>query len=211
MVTHDIIIVGGGVIGLSIARELALRGVRDVCLIERANLGTEASYAAAGMLAPQAEAESRDEFFDLLCNSRDLYPSFAAALQDETGVDIELDQTGTLYLAFNGHDQTEIDARYEWQTGAGLPVEIMSAADARILESNIASNVAGALRFPKDIQVENRRLINALVNSVSQLNVRVATGVNVEAIQIVHDRVTGIKTSDGALATPLVILAAGTW
>jgi glycine/D-amino acid oxidase-like deaminating enzyme len=63
----DIVIIGGGVIGLTIARSLALRGVRDICLIERNNLGTESSFAAAGMLAPQAEADSRDDFFDLLC------------------------------------------------------------------------------------------------------------------------------------------------
>src|ERR1700741_4029206 len=106
---HNIIIIGGGVIGLSIARALALRGVNDVCLLEKASLGTEASFAAAGMLAPQAEADSRDEFFDLLCQSRDLYPEFAGALKEESGVDIELDQTGTLYLAFNEHDQTEIE------------------------------------------------------------------------------------------------------
>src|SRR5215510_12579471 len=115
MSSYEIIIVGGGVIGLSIARALAIRGVNDVCLLEKFSLGSEASFAAAGMLAPQAEADSRDEFFDLLCQSRDLYSEFAAALKDETGVDIELDTTGTLYLAFDEHDQKEIDARYDWQ------------------------------------------------------------------------------------------------
>ena len=78
-------------IGLTIARALALRGVRDVCLIERAELGSEASSAAAGMLAPQVEADGHDDFFALACRSRDLYPSFAAALQDETKIDVELD------------------------------------------------------------------------------------------------------------------------
>src|ERR1700741_3027302 len=103
----DAVIIGGGVIGLTIARALTLRGVKKVCLIERSNLGTEASYAAGGMLAPQAEADSRDDFFDLLCQSRDLYNSFACNLRDETGIDIELDRTGTLYLAFTEHDQLE--------------------------------------------------------------------------------------------------------
>jgi len=209
--THEIIIVGGGAIGLSIARALALRGVNDVCLLERASLGTEASYAAAGMLAPQAEADSRDEFFDLLCQSRDMYPDFAFALKEETGVDIELNETGTLYLAFDEHDQKEIDARYDWQTRAGLPVEKLTSADASLLEPNIAPNVSGALRFPKDIQVENRRLLNALVNSASQLNVTLRTGVNVEGVQVEKNRVSGVRTSEEILDSRTVILATGTW
>ena len=209
--THNIIIVGGGVIGLSIARSLALRGVDDVCLLEKSRLGTEASFAAAGMLAPQAEADSRDEFFDLLCKSRDLYPKFAAALKEESGIDIELDQTGTLYLAFNEHDQLEIDRRHEWQTRAGLPIEKINSLDARLLEPNIAPNISGALRFPKDIQVENRRLLNALVNSVAQLNIRLRTGINVEAIRLEKNHVTGVQTSEETLDCHTVILAAGPW
>src|SRR6185436_19740804 len=99
--------VGGGVIGLVVARALALRGCNDVLLIERGSLGAESSSAAAGMLAPQAEADRADDFFHLTCWSRDMYPAFAAALLEETGIDIELETTGTLYLAFTDEDTTE--------------------------------------------------------------------------------------------------------
>jgi glycine oxidase len=126
----EVAIVGGGVIGLAVARELAQRGI-SVTLIERGSLGTEASFAAAGMIAPQAEADSQDHFFNLLCRGRDLYPSFAESLHDETGIDIELETTGTLYLAFSEHDQNELDARYDWQTQAGLPLEKLSNLEAR--------------------------------------------------------------------------------
>src|SRR5215218_10013821 len=91
----NVVIIGGGVIGLTIARALAPRGVRDVCLLDRTSLGAEASFAAGGMLLPQVEADTEDEFFTLACRSRDLYPALAAALHDETGIDIELDTTGT--------------------------------------------------------------------------------------------------------------------
>ena len=86
--TADAVVVGGGVIGLSIARELGRRGAGQVTLIERAGLGAEASHAAAGMLAPQAEADCADAFFELACASRDLYPAFAGELREETGIDI---------------------------------------------------------------------------------------------------------------------------
>lgn len=209
--TADVVIIGGGVIGLTIARALALRGVRDVCLIERASLGAEASFAAGGILAPQAEANGRDEFFELACRSRDLYTEFAAALREETGVDVELDTTGTLYVAFTERDLSEIEKRYEWQSRAGLVVQKLSTVEAREVEPCIAETVQGALHFPRDVQVENRRLLNALVNSVNKLGVKIATDTNVESIKIERGRVTGIETSRGSVTCQKVIVAAGTW
>jgi glycine oxidase len=208
---HDIVIVGGGVIGLTIARALALRGVRDVCLVERGNLGTEASWAAAGMLLPQVEADAPDDFFNLACQSRDLYTDFAAALREETGIDIELDPTGTLYLALTEHDHAEIERRYEWQTQAGFSVERLSGAEARELEPCISEATLGALRFPKDIQVENRRLLSALANSVKKLRVEIAKQTSVSAVLLEGNRVRGVETSRGVISCSRVVIAAGTW
>jgi len=207
----DVVIVGGGVIGLTIARALALRGMRDVCLVERGNLGTEASWAAAGMLLPQVEADAADEFFNLACQSRDLYPAFAAALREETGIDVELDTTGTLYLALTEHDHEEIEKRFEWQTRAGLSVERLSGTEARALEPCISEATLGALRFPKDIQVENRRLLSALANSVNKLGVDIVTQTSVESLNIEGNRVRGVQTSRGAINCPTTVIAAGTW
>jgi len=207
----DVVIIGGGVIGLAIARGLALRGVRGVCLIERGTLGAEASFAAAGMLLPQVEADAEDDFFKLACRSRDLYPSFAASLHEETGVDVELDTTGTLYLALNEHDHEEIEKRYGWQTHAGLAVELLNSAEARELEPCISESAFGALRFPNDIQVENRRLLAALANSVSNLGVEVLTETNVESLMIERSRIKSVETSRGTIACDSIVIAAGTW
>jgi glycine oxidase len=207
----DVVVIGGGVIGLTIARSLALRGVREVCLIERAGLGTEASFAAAGMLLPQVEAATKDDFFTLACRSRDLYTSFAAELHDETGIDVELDTTGTLYLALNSTDQKEIEKAYTFQSRAGLSIELMSDSEARALEPCISEATTGALLFPQDIQVENRRLLSALANSISNLGVSVLTGTNVESLIIEGNRLTGVQTSGGAISCRAAVVAAGTW
>ncbi len=207
----EVVIIGGGVIGLSIARALALRGVGDVMLIERASLGAEASFAAGGILAPQAEADHADDFFRLACRSRDIYPNFAAALLEETGADIELDTTGTLYAAFTEHDQEEIEKRYEWQTRAGLSVEKLTKEEARRLEPCISETIRGALRFPLDIQVENRRLLAALIAANRKLNVRLVTSTNVASVRIEHGRVEGVETSRGFVSTRSVVVAAGSW
>src|SRR5687768_14856615 len=177
--TTDVAIIGGGVIGLTVARALAQRGIRDVLLLERGSLGGESSSAAAGMLAPQAEANRPHEFFHLTCRSRDMYHSFASALLEETGIDIELETTGTLYLAFTPHDEEELDQRYDWQHKAGLPIEKLSAEGAKTLEPLIGEDVRAAVRFPMDTQIENRRLLSALAVANQQLGVRLETGTEV--------------------------------
>ena len=207
----DVVIIGGGVIGLTIARALAQRGLRDVCLIERSALGTEASFAAGGILAPQAEADRADQFFELACRSRDLYGEFASALGEETGIDVEVDTTGTLYVALKEGDLKELEKRYEWQSKAGFVVQKLTARGARELEPCIAETVEGALLFSRDIQVENRRLLNALVNSVTNLGVTIATETNVESLIIERSRIKGVQTSRGFVSCRTVIVSAGTW
>jgi glycine oxidase len=207
----DVVVIGGGVIGLTIARALALRGVSDVLLIERARLGMEASSAAAGMLAPQAEADAADDLFNLCCQSRDLYPTFAAALRDETGIDSELDRTGTLYAAFTEHDQREIEHRYNWQIRAGLTVQKLDSTDSRALEPCISENVRGALKFPNDIQVENRRLLSALVSANERLDVRLMKSTTVESIRVKRGRIEGLETSQGFVSTGKVVVSGGAW
>jgi glycine oxidase len=207
----EVVVIGGGVIGLAIARALALRGATDVCLIERSRLGQEASFAAGGMLAPQAEANARDDFFTIATRSRDMYANFAASLREETGTDVELDTAGTLYLAPTYHDLVEIEKRHEWQTAAGLVVEKLTPAEARELEPCISNTVVGALRFPLDVQVENRRLLSALANSVTKLGVTVVTETSVESIKVVRDRISGVQTSRGFTSCRTVVVAAGAW
>jgi glycine oxidase len=207
----DALVVGGGVIGLSIARALALRGFGRVCLIEREHTGAGASHAAAGMLAAQAEANCADAFLSLACASRDMYPSFAAALLEETGTNIELERTGTLYLAFTEEDEREVSHRYEWQKRAGLHVEALTTAEALCLEPSVSPRVRRALRFPLDVQVENRRLLAALALSVERAGVQLITGTNVEALTVEHSRVSGVETSRGRVSSRVVVLAGGAW
>ncbi len=207
----DVVIIGGGVIGLTIARALSQRGVREVMLIERGRPGAEASWAAGGILAPQVEVDHQDEFFQLACASRDRYPEFAESLKEETGVDVELDTTGTLCLGFTRRDEEELRRRHQWQTGEGLQVEWLTGDDARCLEPCVAANVRCALRFPRDIQVENRRLVEALVRANEELGVQLVINTAVTALRIKDERVCGVETSTGFVAAPIVVIAAGAW
>jgi len=209
--TAGVVIIGGGVIGLTIARALAQRGVREVTLIERGRPGAEASWAAGGILAPQVEVDRQDDFFQLACASRDLYPEFAESLREETGVDVELDTTGTLSVGFTPDDEAEMRRRFEWQKGEGLAVEWLTGDEARRLEPCVSHEIRSALLFPRDFQVENRRLVDALLRANEELGVQLAPGTSVTALRINHRRVCAVETSNGVVEAPVVVLAAGAW
>jgi glycine oxidase len=204
----DVAVVGGGVAGLSAARELARRGLA-VVVVEGGEPGSEASGAAAGMLAPQSEADGRDEFFGLLCASREMYPAFAEGLLEESGVSVELDRTGTLYLALDEGDEGEIERRFAWQSRAGLEVERLSGEEARGLEPRVSPRVRAALRFPRDWQVESRRLVGALAASAVHYGARLLTETAASGVRVVAGRVAGVETPRGFVSAGAVVLAAG--
>lgn len=205
-------IIGGGIIGLSLARLLAKRGVERVAVIESNDeVGLEASWAAGGMLAPQSEADEADSFFKLSCASRDLYSSFATELFEETNIDIEHEKTGTLYLAFSEHDLRDIEKRYEWQKKAGLKVEKLNANEAREIESFINEDVLGALRFPQDVQVENRLVVKALKAACEKFGVGIFTNTRAEKLLVENEKIIGVETSKGIIKAEKVILSCGAW
>ena len=207
----EVVIIGGGVIGLSIARALALRGVQDVTVIDKGEFGREASWAAGGILAPQVEADAADDFLRLACASRDLYPHFAEALRNETAIDIELDTTGTLYVAFSEAEEREFRARFDWQRSEGLAIEWLSGDEARAIEPALAQQVRCALRFPNDFQVENRRLVEALLVSNRILSVQLIDHCDVSEVQVKDGHVLGVETPNGFINSTSVVVAAGAW
>jgi glycine oxidase len=163
------------------------------------------------MLAPQAEADCADDFFRLQATGRDFYPTFAQALREETFCDIELDQTGTLYLALTDKDEEELERRFAWQTAAGLSVERLTGENARVLEPALSPRVRFALRFPNDWQVENRRLTTALAESLKVYGVRAWADTPAAALHVEGGRIAGVRVLNGYLSTRTVVLAAGAW
>ncbi len=207
----EVIIIGGGVIGLSIARRLHKQGIGKTTILERGEVGGEASHAAAGMLAAQAETNEANDFFHLCDDSNRLYPSFAQELFDETGVDIELEKSGTLYAAFTEKDVEEIRHRFEWQRAANLTVEHLDAETARKLEPFISSDVREALLFPNDWQVENRKLLAALRKYAALNEIEIVENAEVKRIVIENGKAVGAMTANRIYAAETFVLASGAW
>ena len=210
--SSDILIVGGGVIGLSLAREMRKKGVEKISILERNSAcGAEASSAAAGMLAPHAECDETDDFYYFCNQSIALYPNFASELLDETGVDIELDRNGTLYLAFTETDSREIRARFERQKKSDFPVEYLSATDARKTEPFVSPDVREGLFFPDDWQVENRRLLHALEKFAEFSGIEIYTNAEIKNLLVENGKVVGAQTETEKFYAPVVVLATGAW
>ena len=158
--TADICIVGGGIIGCSLAFELARAG-RRVVVVESDQGGGKASGEAAGMLTPMAEADGPGAFLDLGLASLAMFPEAEAELKDRTGIDIELLRWGILYLACEEHEAVTIAERLAWLSEAGLPAEHVSADELRSLEPALADDLLGAMLLPQDWPVNNWTMTQA--------------------------------------------------
>ena len=207
----EVLIIGGGVIGLSIARELRKNGDGRVTIVDRGPLGSEASWAAAGMLAPNIETEATAEFHRFGVDALNEYPVFASELADETEIDIELDRSGTLLLAFSEEEETALSEAYKRHRQRGVDVERLSALEIRDLEPEISPAARVALLFPNDWQVENRKLIAALIRFAQLNDIEIVEDTEVRNLLTAGGRVTGASTSAGEFRSGFTVVATGAW
>lgn len=203
----EVIIIGAGVVGCSVAYHLARAGVKKVVVFERGKVGGEASGEAAGMLAAQCEAHAPGPFLDLCLAGRAAFDPLAEELKDLTGIDIEYLRWGTLYLVEEG----EAEARYEWQKRRGLRVEKLAPEEVWKLEPGLKKDIPGALYFPDDHHVHNGELTQALAQAAQVLGVEVREGCPVLGFLRNRRKVTGVRTPEGVVLGETVVLCAGPW
>jgi len=206
----DVVVVGGGIIGLSIAREAALAGLR-VRLLERGEIGREASSAAAGLLSPQAEADRAGPLFTLGLSSRDLFPEFAGRVAEESGLDPALSHRGTLVAARLGPETEELDRRFAFQRSLGLPAERFGGEALRLMEPALHPDWCEALYLPRDLTVDNVILVQGLRLSAARLGVRLQEGVRADRLLVENGRVVGVGAGGGCARAGAVVIAAGAW
>lgn len=208
----EALIIGGGIIGLGIARSLAKKGLRRITVIERGSAGREASYAAAGMLAPQAESDGDDAMFRFCSKSRDLYPNFAEELFAETGIDIELEQSGTFVPAFDEMDEKRAKRTFGWQSAAGLEIEELTADEMLRAEPLLSHEIRGGLFFPKDWQVDNRKVVAALIEFAKRdAAIEIIEGTAADELILRSGKCVGAKCGSREIWADTVVVAAGAW
>jgi glycine oxidase len=206
-VRERVLIIGGGIIGGAIAFELARHGLR-VRLFDRQQPGLEASWAAAGMLAPTESRESRP-LVPLAKASFDLYPSFVAAIEETSGQSAGFVAGAALDVFFGDAAATERDEALQRNREAGVTCEVVEAAQALRLEPHLNPAVRAALLFAREGRVDNRALTEAVLTAASKQGVEICRGQAVEAVEIENGRCTGARTAQGTIAGDCVVIAAG--
>jgi glycine oxidase len=209
----DVVVIGGGAIGLSIAWRAAQRGM-DVVLVERDRCGGGTSHYAAGMLAPIAEVTPGEEpLLELGLRSARLYPEFVGELVDAAGVDgVGYTPCGTLLVARDADEAEALDRELALRRRFGLRVERLRASEARRREPGLAPALRLALDVPDDHAVDPRALTAALAVAVGAAGGEVREGCGVASLRLVGDRVTGVVLRDGSsLRAAQVVIAAGVW
>jgi glycine oxidase len=206
----DVVVIGGGIVGLSVAWNLIKEGV-SVTVIEAGQVGGQASGAAAGMLAPLAEARELGPFLTLGLESLARYPALVAELQEETGIDVELVGPGMLRVATTDEEAYNLSVEWEWQQDLGLAGDCLSAKEARLLEPALSLDVRLAVRSPEERNVEPRRLLRALALACARRGVRIVEGEPVVDFELEGDTVTAVMSLGRHFGCGAVVLAAGAW
>jgi glycine oxidase len=205
---RDVVVVGGGLIGLAIGWRAAEAGLR-VAIVDPRPAGG-ASDVAAGMLAPVTEVEYAGQpLLALNLASARLYPSFAASLEEASGRPAGYRQTGTLAVALDADDRAELRELLAFQRELGLDSAWLPAREARRLEPMLAPGVSGALHVPGDHQVDNRLLAAALLVAADRAGVDL-WHCRASEVLLAGERVIGVRLDDdGVLPAGQVVLAAG--
>lgn len=206
----DVVVVGGGVIGLAVAWRGAQAEMAVTVCDPRP--GSGASWAAAGMLAPVTEVTYGEEaLLALNLDSTRRWPAFAAELAEASGIDPGYLECGTVVVARDADDRAALEDLIVFQRGLGLKVEPLHSRELRALEPGLAPSVRGGIYVPGDHQVDNRALLRALQVACDRAGVG-RRPLRVLGLLTEADRVTGVRLDDGGeLATGTVVLAAGCW
>ncbi|MBT1096847.1 glycine oxidase ThiO [Streptomyces chartreusis] len=206
--TSDVLVIGGGIIGLVTAWRAAQRGFTTAVVDPEPGGG--AAQVAAGMLAAVTELHYGEQtLLGLNLASARRYPDFAAELTDVTGHDLGYRRCGTLAVALDADDRAHLRELHALQRQSGLDSEWLSGRECRRLEPMLAPGVRGGLRVDGDHQIDPRRLTGALLAACERAGV-VFHRAWAERVDVVRDRATGVTTTDGtALTADQVVLAAG--
>jgi glycine oxidase len=206
----DVVVIGAGVIGCAIARELAVRGL-SVITVERDSPGRRATWAAAGMLSPFGEAGAGSAFLDFADDSLRRFGPFAHGLHDESGIDVEYRTSGKLHVSL-GDDDGELQRLAAEPTATRFDVSLLQADAVRRLEAELTERVTTALLIGRDHRVNNRLLAQALLASAAAAGVQFRTANPVAALVTRHGSVSGVRLASGEqLTAQHVVLAAGAW
>lgn len=209
--THpDVLVLGGGIIGLACARELALRGLR-VEVVERLPAGAEASLAAAGMISPLSEIPVPGPFLDVCRASRDLWGPWVSEVESETGLSVDYDTSGALLVALDEEDEAGLDHMAVAARELGERADEVEIPALRHWVPDITPRVRRALHMPDEHRVDNVQLCAVLARSLQKLGVVLHYDSEAVRVERRPEGTVLVWGNHWRKEARLLVLAAGAW
>lgn len=202
---NSIHVIGGGLIGMVSARELALAGA-SVTLLEKGELGRESSWAGGGILSPLHPWRYPEAVTALAQWSQARYQALTDELKANTGIDPEWTRSGLLWL-----DTAEKEEALAWAKPRGYGLQLLKGDAVTTCEPTVGDFSKEALWLPEVAQVRNPRLLQAMRAELLRLGVRVREGMEVRGIEVEGGTLKGLSTSQGAIACERALVAGGAW
>lgn len=207
----DCLIIGGGVIGLSLAWDLAKCGYK-VHVVDQGEVGREASWAGAGILPAAKRLESQHPYEQLRGLSCQLHPQWAAELKEQTGIDTGYRRCGGLHLARTPGEAAALAGWAGLMREEGIEVERLSAADLGEIEPGLRTqSIAAAFHVPGEAQLRNPRHLQALLVACQKLGITVTMQTTAIDFTVQDDHITKLATSSGPLQATQFCFTAGAW
>lgn len=209
--SYDAVVIGAGIAGLSIARELA-QSKQKVLLVEKEKIGGKASRAAAGILDPYSEAKEETPLLRLALKAFEFYSSFLEELGAERALkEVEYQKLGVLYLATSPEDEAFLKERLEWQKSRGLPVRFLPESELRRLEPLVSSRTRSGVFYPEIPKLNAEKLTGILFQAAQSAGVEIQTSVKEISVWVEKGKLKGVRTASESVESPVVAAACGCW
>lgn len=206
----DVIVIGAGAIGTSIAYQLAKAAVR-VMVFDRGRVGRGATAASAGMIMARHDRNTPEAFANLSRESARLFPALSADLLERTGMDIGYRRSGVLQVAFDELQERDLRAERDWAVDRGATIPWLDARGALDLEPAINPAIRAAIYHADDHHLLPLRLAQALARAAADLGATIREGAAVDRLRIEADRVVGVGLGDEVVLAGEVVIANGAW
>ena len=208
MCIYDAVVAGGGVIGASIALELAEAGLK-VALYDAREPGREASWASAGMISPAPENPGMIPFVPISLASVALYPNFIQKVEAISGMDVGYRKDGALDAILDGNVEEELSTVIALQHGVGLRAEALTAQQAREMEPSLNEEIEAAIFRPDEASLDNRVFTDAVLTAALYRGVQIFAKNGAKALWKENGRCKGLILENSRVEAKWTIIAAG--
>ena len=208
MKTYDAVVAGGGLIGASIALELACAGLK-VAVFDAQQPGREASWASAGMISPAPESSAMNSLLPISLASVQLYPEFIGQVEKLSSWKVGYRKDGALEIFLTGDEKVEIDEILAQHRGAGLQAEALTGPEAREIEPALTGEVRAAIHRPDEASLDNRLFTEATLEAARCKGVEIFARNGAKALWREDQSCKGLHLENGRVEARWTVIASG--